>query len=96
MVTLDQVVSMTQQHLDDGLIINQIRTTNSVYDLTASDVTWLKGQGVSDAVITEMQARRPGYVYPAPGYVRPVYVVEDPPPPVHVGVGFGYYGCRRW
>jgi hypothetical protein len=95
-LTLTDVVQMTQQHVDDSLIINQIRTTGSVYNLTAEDITWLKQQGVGDPVVAEMQARRPGWGYePVPGYVRPVYVVEDPPP-VRVGVGFGYYGGRCW
>jgi hypothetical protein len=97
-LTLADVVNMTQQHIDDQLIINQIRTTGSYFDLTPSDVTWLKQNGVSDVVVAEMQAHRPGYAYEVPpGYVRPVYVVEDPPPPpVHVGVGVGWYGGRCW
>lgn len=101
---LTDIASMAQQHISDDLIVNQIRTTGSVYRLSASDINWLKSVGASDAVIMEMQAtanRVPRRVYSAaPVYVAPqpaVYVVEPSPPPVAVGVGFGYthYGrCR--
>lgn len=91
-VALSDVVQMTQQHVSDAVIINQIRSTGSVYYLTGSEVTWLKQNGVSDQVIMEMQAtaaRYPRRVYTAaPVYAEPVYVVEPPPPPVSVGVGF--------
>ena len=94
---------MAQQRVSDDVIISQIRTTGSVYQLSPTDIVWLKQNGVSDPVVQEMQAtavRVRGYpggpVYAVPAYT-PVYVVEPPPPPVAVGVGFGYgYGpCRR-
>ncbi len=81
---IDQIVSMTQNHMSDVLIINQIRSSGAVYHLTGNDVVWLKGQGVSDAVVSEMQAtaqRYPPAYYPA----QRVYVAE--PAPVAVGVG---------
>ena len=87
-LSLTDVVSMVQNHVSDSLIINQIRTTNSTYSLTAEQITWLKSQGVSDWVVSEMQSRQGVYVAPAP-----VYVVE-PQPSVGVGVGIGY--GRRW
>ena len=86
---------MAQQHVSDDVIITQIRTTRSVFQLSANDTIWLKQQGVSDVVIQEMLATPSRYyrrVYSAaPAYPPPVYVVE-PAPPVAVGVGFGY----RW
>ena len=88
------VVMMAQQHVSDGVIVEQIRSTGSVYNLSANDIVWLKQNGVSDYVINEMQAtaRYPRRVYSAvPVYQAPVYVVE---PPVRVGIGFGYYGGR--
>jgi len=92
---LTDVVNMVQQHITDDVIIGQIRTTGSIYRLSPSDINWLKQNGVSDAVVMEMQAtatRYPRRMYSA----TPVYVVEPAPPPVSVGVGFGYYGhgCR--
>ena len=90
---ITDVVSMAQSHVTDELIVTQIRTTGSVFHLSSNDTIWLKQNGVSDAVVTEMLAsanRVPRRVYSA----APVYVVEQPPPPVSVGVGFGYHG--RW
>jgi hypothetical protein len=80
---IEDVVYMAQSHVSDLVIINQIRTTGSVYQLTASDIAYLKAQGVSDAVVSEMQAT-------AARYPRQVYVAE--PPPVAVGVGVGIRG----
>lgn len=86
---IEQVVYMAQSHVSDPVIINQIRTTGAVYYLTANDIAWLKSQGVSDTVVSEMQATRyyPRRVYTA----EPVYVAE---PPVSVGVGVGF--SRHW
>jgi hypothetical protein len=106
---ITDVVQLVQQHVDDSLIISQIRTTHSVFSLSANDLVYLKQMGVSDLVIAEMQATAyrtaPRRVYSAaPVYVAPppgtVYVVEPPPPPpppVAVGIGFGYthYG-HHW
>jgi hypothetical protein len=91
---LTDVVYLAQQHVSDDVIITQIRTTRSVFQLSANDTVWLKQQGVSDPVIQEMLATASRYyrrVYtPVAAYPPPVYVVE-PPPPVAVGFGFGYH-----
>jgi hypothetical protein len=85
------VAQMAQQHVSDDLIINDIRSTGTVFHLSSTDIVWLKQNGVSDRVVQEMMAtqnRYPRRVYTAgPVYPEPVYVVE-PPPPVSVGVGF--------
>lgn len=97
-LSLPDVISMSQQHVNDAVIINQIRSSGTVYNLNASDVEYLKANGVSDAVVMEMQSTH-GRVYaappqrvicappPPPAVVQPVYVVQPPPPPV----GFGIY-----
>jgi hypothetical protein len=82
----EKVVELVQAHVGDGVIINQIRTTNALYYLRAEDITWLKSQGVSDVVIAEMQATA------APRYPQRVVVVDPGPPPVRVGVGVGFVG----
>jgi hypothetical protein len=85
---LTDVAQMTRAGVSENIIISQIRTSPTVFSLSATDIVWLKEQGVTDHVITEMQmtaTRYPGRVY------RPVYVVD--PPPVSVGVGFGYGRC---
>ncbi len=82
---LTDVVQLTQQHINDGIIINQIRTSGSVFRLSASDIAYLKQNGVSDEVVAEMQAT--AYRYPQRVYAaEPVYVYEQPAPVV--GVGF--------
>jgi hypothetical protein len=94
---LTDVVALAQQHISDEVIIQQIRTTGSVYNLSPNDIVYLKQNGVSDAVVQEMQmsaGRYPRRVYVQPAY-QPVYVVDPPPPPpVSVGVGVGFRS--RW
>ena len=90
MMTLTDVVTMTQQRIPDQTIINQITTTYSNFNLTADQIIFLKQQGVSDVVITVMQQQRTvpvGYVYPRR------YYYSDPGPSGVVVVGGGY---RRW
>jgi hypothetical protein len=84
-LSLEEIANLTQQHVSDEIIITQIRTTGSVYNLTAEQIVWLRQVGVSERVIQEMQLTAQ--------YPQPVYVVDPPPPPVHVGVGFGFGRC---
>ena len=93
-LTLNEVVQLTQQHVSEEIIINQIRTSNTMFQLTVDDVLMLKENGVSDSVVREMQvtaARYPRRVYSSAPVYQPVYVVE-PAPPVTVGVGIGFHG----
>lgn len=94
-LSLQDVATLAQQHVSDNIIVSQIRSSGSVYNLTAAQIVWLKENGVSDVVVAEMQAtayRYPRRVYsPAPVVYQPVVVYEQPPPPpVSVGVGVGY------
>jgi surface antigen len=98
-VTVDDVIRLTQDRTPESVIINQIRTTNSVYQLTSEDVERLNASGVSQNVIIEMQNRRgdcpprgpryvavpagPPVIYAAPA---PAVIVAPPPPPFGVGV----------
>jgi outer membrane lipoprotein SlyB len=95
---LTEVAKMAQQNVPEDIIINKIRTSPTVYSLTADQITWLRQYHVSDAVIREMQLtamRVPQRVYvEGPVYQPGVVVVEEPRPVVGVGVGFGY--GRRW
>jgi hypothetical protein len=95
---LTDVAQMAQQHISDEVIINQIRTTGSVFRLSPSDIDYLKQNGVSDAVVMEMQATATRYarrVYTAAPVCQPVVVYEQPPPPVGVGFGVGFGGRFR-
>ncbi|WP_439620785.1 glycine zipper domain-containing protein [Gemmata sp.] len=99
---LTDVIHMAQQGHDDQVIINQIRSTGSSFQLTASDLDFLKNNSVSARVIAEMQSARPvaaptrvivreapTVIYQEPVFGPPVYL--GPPRPVIYG---GYY--RRW
>ena len=84
------VIQMAQQHVSDGVIIGEIRSTGSIYHLTADDIINLKANGVSDVVIRVMQDS--AYRHPRRVYVtEPVYVEPAPT----VGVGIGYSGRLR-
>jgi predicted lipid-binding transport protein (Tim44 family) len=96
-VSVDDVIRLTQERTPEALIINQIRSTNSVYALSTEDVERLNANGVSPQVIMEMQNRRSDaphtrYVVapPPPGaviYAAPAPVIVAPPPPPPFGVG---------
>jgi uncharacterized protein YcfJ len=98
---LQEIATMAQQGISDPVIISQIRSTRSIYNLRPEDITYLKSNNVSDAVVMEMQATA-GRVVPAEGrvygraYYGPdvVYVQPYSPPPI--GVGFSYSSGRRW
>jgi uncharacterized protein YcfJ len=97
-LTLPEIATMAQQGISDAVIISQIRSTRSIYNLTPNDIAWLKSQNVSDGVVMEMQATATRVVPRV--YARPVYA---PPPEVvyvepyrPVGFGVTYVGGRRW
>jgi len=83
---LQEIAQMAQNHISDPVIISKVRSSGLVYQLSGSDINYLKSYGVGDAVIVEMNqtARAPRRVYQP---VQPVYVVQPPPPPAVIGVG---------
>jgi hypothetical protein len=94
-MTIDDVIKLVQTPVSDTIIINQIRTSRTIFNLTPPDIQALKANGVSDEVVAEMQATAYRYqrrVYTSAPVYQPVYVVEPPPPPVGVGVGIGFRG----
>ena len=104
---LTDVVHMAQQGHDDQVIINQIRSSGSTFQLAPSDLDYLKNNGVSARVIAEMQAARgpaTAAVVGPPGPTTVIYGAPYPPPvyirpaPVVVFPYRPYYGgyYRRW
>jgi hypothetical protein len=96
------VVHMVQAGHSDAVIINQIRATGSTFQLSASDLDFLKASNVPDTVIVAMQNARPvAVVAPRRAVVvqdQPTTIIYERPAPVYVApapvfVG-GYY--RRW
>jgi len=77
-LTKEEVVSMTQNRVDESLIINQIRSRGMLMPLTSNDIIWLQQSAVSPLVIATMQETQP-----------PPAVIVEQPGPVIVG---GYYG----
>jgi len=88
---INDAARMAQQHVSDEVIIQQIRTGGVVYHLTAPDIEFLKSNGVSYAVILEMQATASRSCASDAPPVEPVYVVRPARPPVAVGFRFGYW-----
>ncbi len=78
-ITKEEVVSMTQNRVDESLIINQVRSRGMIAPLTTNDIIWLQQNAVSPRVIASMQEMQP----------PPAVVVEQPAPVV---VGGYYYG----
>ncbi len=102
MMTPEDVVKLanSQPPVGDDVIISQIRSTGSTFQLDAAWITWLKQNNVSDRVIDAMINARPRMAIvrgprtvvveePSPVVVyerwpRPYYYYPPPPP-----VGFG-------
>ncbi len=85
-VTVPDVVAMTQARLDEGLIIDRIRSRGIAAPLQTNDVIYLHQQGVSDNVISVMQTQ--------PVAVQMVQPAQYYAPPGAVIVEGGYYYSR--
>jgi outer membrane lipoprotein SlyB len=84
-MNVDDVIRMAQEKQSDRIIIRQMQTTGSTFNLTTDDLSRLNSGGVSGPVIEEMQNRRPGtvrHVHVAPPPPRPVIYQHAPPPDV--------------
>ncbi len=77
-MTLTDVVNMatSQPPVGDDVIISQIHSTGSTFQLSPEQITWLRQNGVSDRVITAMINARPRVAIARPRTV----VVEEPVP----------------
>jgi uncharacterized protein YcfJ len=54
-MSIAQIVELTKQGVNEDVIIDKIRLTNSKFNLSADDLNYLKQQGVSQKVIAAMQ-----------------------------------------
>jgi outer membrane lipoprotein SlyB len=54
-MTQQQIIDLSKQGVNENVIIDKIRLTNSKFTLTAQDIANLKSQGVSSKVIDAMQ-----------------------------------------
>jgi hypothetical protein len=55
-MSLQQIVDLSKQGVNDAVIIDKIGLSNSRFNLTPADIDYLKQQGVSQKVIDAMQA----------------------------------------
>jgi hypothetical protein len=92
-MSLPDIVQLAQRGTPDDIIIRQMDTTGSVFNLTIQDINYLQDQNVSSRVISAMQARRTRTVFVQPRQPDVIYVAP-PPPPVFVepGVSVGIRG----
>ncbi len=54
-MSVQQIVDMSKQGVHEDVIVDRIKMSNSRFSLSQSDVEYLKGQGVSQKVISSMQ-----------------------------------------
>lgn len=56
-MSIQQIVDLTKQGINEDVIVDKIRLTNSRFNLTAEDIDYLKQQGVTQKVIDVMQGK---------------------------------------
>ena len=67
---VSQIIQLSKAKVSDDTIVNYIRNSGSSYGLDASQIIYLKQQGVSDTVINTMlnQPRQAAQAAPQPAY----------------------------
>lgn len=56
-ISTQQIIDLSKQGVNEKVIIDKIRLSNSKFTLTAADTAYLKEQGVSQKVIDVMQGK---------------------------------------
>jgi hypothetical protein len=74
-LTNDDVIQMVKANLSQSLILNQIRSSRTDFDLSSDEVIRLSTGGVSDTIIAEM-GQCPRCAEPGAGGVEPVSPIE--------------------
>ena len=87
-LSINDIISLSQAHVSDGVIVRYIRDHGTVYVMTSGDFEQLHQAGVSSSVIDFMaRSGDPGYYPYGPGPGPYFY-----PPPIAIGIGFGGAG----
>lgn len=55
-MSISQIADMGKQGINEDVIVDRIRLTNSKYRLSQADIDYLKANGVSQKVLFEMQS----------------------------------------
>ncbi len=53
-----QVLQLVQAKVSDGIIVNYVQNSGTIYSLTAGEIIYLKQQGASDNVLSAMLGQR--------------------------------------
>lgn len=77
---LQEVVKLSQSHMDEDVIVNYIRSTGKSYQLSADEIIYLNNQGVSQGVISALQATFVANPNPIPAVSTPTAAPPGPPP----------------
>ncbi len=97
-VTMQDVISLTQNRVSDGVIINAIQSKGIQRPLDVPDIVHLSQSGVSDAVIRVMQqagSGSPSYIVTRPAYPTTIRMASPRPlPPYSIPYGHGHHHCR--
>jgi len=56
-ISVQQVLELSRQGVNEDVIIDKIKLTNSKFNLTQADIDYLSQQGVSQKVIAVMQSK---------------------------------------
>jgi hypothetical protein len=86
-LSVPDIVSLSQAHVNDAIIIRYIRDQHTIYYLSAPDFQYMQKNGVSQSVIDYIAQTAP----PVP----PGGPYPPPPPAVGVNVIWGPY-WHRW
>jgi uncharacterized protein YcfJ len=54
-MSVQQIADLSRQGINEDVIVDRIRMSNSRFSLSVNDVEYLKGQGVTQKVISAMQ-----------------------------------------
>ena len=81
---VQEVLTLSRQHMDDSVITNYIISTGKAYKLSADDIIYLNGQGVSQPVISALLESEKNAAPAQPAAPAPTAPAPTPnaPPPV--------------
>ena len=91
---LQEVVKLSQAHMGDDVIVNYVRNSGKSYKLSADDLIYLGGQGVSQVVISALQSATSASPTPPPVAAPPAAPAPMAPTPVAAGFRPGLLRLR--
>ncbi len=84
-----QILQLSQAKIGDSTIVAYIQNSGTIYSLNASEIVFLKQQGVSDAVITTMLNQRQRVAQAPAQTVPPAPAATTTSPPGSTGTSTG-------